>query len=237
MPENCRVYAIGDIHGRADLLGRLHKQILDDAKTAPDRRKVVVYVGDYIDRGPGSFDVIDGLIEQPLEGFEHHCLKGNHEDMLIEFLETGNHGETWIMNGGREALDSYSYGISLWDLLSDLQDLEKVRQKLRQAIPESHWKFLTGLEMHHTEGDYLFVHAGIRPGVEIQDQEDFDLMWIREEFLDSEADLGHMVVHGHSTRPEPEIRSNRIGIDTGAWNTNQLTALVLEADSRRFLRT
>ncbi len=235
VPEDCRVYAIGDIHGRADLLGRLHGQILDDAKTAPDLRKVVVYVGDYIDRGPDSFDVNDGLIEQPLEGFERHYLKGNHEDMMIAFLETGNYGETWIMNGGRNTLDSY--GIGLWDLLSDLRDLEKARDKLRQAIPESHWKFLTGLEMHHAEGDYLFVHAGLRPGVALRDQNEFDLMWIREDFLYSDADLGHLVVHGHTSYPEPEIRPNRIGIDTGAWRSNRLTALVLEADTRRFLRT
>ena len=235
VPENCRVYAIGDIHGRADLLGRLHGQILDDAKTAPDLRKVVVYVGDYIDRGPDSFDVIDGLIERPLEGFERHTLKGNHEDMMMAFLETGTHGETWIMNGGRNTLDSY--GIGLWDLLSDLRDLQKARDKLRQAIPESHWKFLTGLEMHHTEGDYLFVHAGLRPGVSLRDQNEFDLMWIREEFLYSDADLGHLVVHGHTSCPEPKIRPNRIAIDTGAWRSNRLTALVLEADTRRFLST
>ena len=235
VPENCRVYAIGDIHGRADLLGRLHRQILDDAKTAPDLHKVVVYVGDYIDRGPDSFDVIDGLIERPLEGFERHTLKGNHEDMMMAFLETGTHGETWIMNGGRNTLDSY--GIGLWDLLSDLRDLQKARDKLRQAIPESHWKFLTGLEMHHTEGDYLFVHAGLRPGVSLRDQNEFDLMWIREKFLYSDADLGHLVVHGHTSCPEPEILPNRIAIDTGAWHSNRLTALVLEADTRRFLST
>lgn len=235
VPENCRVYAIGDIHGRADLLGRLHGQILDDAKTAPDLRKVVVYVGDYIDRGPDSFDVIDGLIEAPLEGFERHYLKGNHEDMMIGFLETGNYGETWLMNGGRNTLDSY--GIGLWDLLGDLRNLQNARDKLRQAVPESHWKFLTGLEMHHAEGDYLFVHAGLRPGVALRDQNEFDLMWIREDFLYSDADLGHVVVHGHTVCPEPETRPNRIGIDTGAWRSNRLTALVLEADTRRFLRT
>lgn len=235
VPENCRVYAIGDIHGRADLLDRLHGQILDDAKTAPDLRKVVVYVGDYIDRGPDSFDVIDALIERPLGGFERHYLKGNHEDMMIAFLETGTHGETWIINGGRNTLDSY--GIGLWDLISDLRDLEKARDKLRQAVPESHWKFLTGLEMHHAEGDYLFVHAGLRPGVALRDQDEFDLMWIREEFLSSDDDLGHVVVHGHTSCPEPEIRTNRIGIDTGAWRSNRLTALVLEADTRRFLST
>ena len=234
-PENSRVYAIGDIHGRVDLLRRLHRQILDDAKDAPDKRKVIVYVGDYVDRGPDSFGVIDMLTHEPLEGFERHLLRGNHEDMMTGFLETGTGGEMWLMNGGRDTMDSY--GIDLWDMLLDLCDLEKARQGLLHAVPESHLKFIKDLELHHREGDYLFVHAGILPGVRLEEQTERDLLWIRGEFLDSDADHGFVVVHGHSSRSEPEARANRIGIDTGAWHSNRLTALVLEDDSRRFLQT
>ena len=196
-PENSRVYAIGDIHGRVDLLRRLHRQILDDAKDAPDKRKVIVYVGDYVDRGPDSFGVIDMLTHEPLEGFERYLLRGNHEDMMTGFLETGTGGEMWLMNGGRDTMDSY--GIGLWDMLLDLGDLEKARQGLLHAVPESHLKFIKDLELHHREGDYLFVHAGILPGVRLEEQTERDLLWIRGEFLDSDADHGFVVVHGHSS--------------------------------------
>ncbi len=234
-PENSRLYAVGDIHGRLDLLHRLHRQILDDAKDAQGKRKVIIYVGDYVDRGPDSFGVIDWLINKPLEGFEHHFLRGNHEDMMTGFLETGSGGESWLMNGGRNTMDSY--GIGLWDMILDFGDLENVRQGLKEALPESHLKFMQGLELHHREGDYLFVHAGIRPGRPLEEQSEHDLLWIRGEFLDSGTDHGFVVVHGHSSRAEPDAHANRIGIDTGAWRSGRLTALVLETASRRFLQT
>ena len=234
-PAGCRVYAVGDIHGRADLLRRLHGQIRDDAKTASELRKVVVYMGDYVDRGPDSFGVIDMLIHEPLEGFERHHLKGNHEDMLMGFLETGSGGETWIFNGGRDTLESYE--ADLWDIGFGLGNLPGLGEKLHGNIPEDHLAFLAGLELRHREGGYLFVHAGLRPGVALEDQDEQDFLWIRHDFLDSDADYGMIVVHGHSIHPEPDIRPNRIGIDTGAWRTGHLTALVLEGDSRRFLRT
>ncbi len=234
-PENSRLYAIGDIHGRLDLLHRLHRQILDDAKDARDKRKVIIYVGDYVDRGPDSFGVIDSLINEPLEGFEHHFLKGNHEDLLISFLKAGTGADMWLGNGGRHTLESY--GIDLWgpDFLHD--DFPSLRAQLKTALPEDHLGFLDGLAPYHREGDYLFVHAGIQPGRALEEQSEFDMMWIREEFLNSDADHGFVVVHGHSSRAEPDQHANRIGIDTGAWRSNRLTALVLEADGRRFLQT
>ena len=234
-PAGCRVYAVGDIHGRADLLRHLHGQIRDDAEDAPELRKVVVYVGDYVDRGPDSFGVIDMLIHEPLEGFERHHLKGNHEDMLMEFLKTGSGGETWIVNGGRDTLESYD--VDLWDIGFGLGNTPGLGEKLQANIPEDHLAFLAGLELCHREGGYLFVHAGLRPGVALDDQDEYDFLWIRHDFLESDADYGMIVVHGHSIHPEPDIRPNRIGIDTGAWRTGHLTALVLEGDSRRFLRT
>ncbi len=238
-PSGSRVYAIGDIHGRSDLLRRLHGMILEDAAPdspdSADLRKVVVYVGDYVDRGPDSAGIIAMLIEEPLQGFESHPLKGNHEDMMILFLESGEGSEMWMFNGGRDTLDSYGIGIS--DISLFRGDREALALAFRDAVPESHRAFLDGLRLHHREGDYLFVHAGVRPGVALEDQSEKDLIWIREEFTDSDADFGAIVVHGHSIRAEPETKPNRIGIDTGAWRSNRLTALVLEGETRRFLQT
>ncbi len=234
VPEGCRVYAIGDIHGRTDLLGLLHRQIMVDAAEARGLRRVIVYLGDYVDRGPDGAGVIEMLIKEPLEGFESHYLKGNHEDMMIRFLESGG-GEMWFMNGARETVDSYGIGLS--DLSFFLGDMEGLAQALDAALPETHRAFLHGLELHHGEGDYLFVHAGVMPGVAVQDQSERDLMWIRDEFTRTDADFGAVVVHGHTIREQPEVRPNRIGIDTGAWHSGRLTALVLETDTRRFLGT
>ena len=242
VPSGSRIYAIGDIHGRADLLSRLHGMILDDAAPdspnatdTPDLRKVVVYVGDYVDRGPDSAGVIGMLIEEPLQGFESRHLKGNHEDMMIRFLESGDGGEMWMLNGGRDTLDSYGIGLS--DISLFRGDMEALALAFRDSVPENHRAFLDGLQLHHREGDYLFAHAGVKPGVAIEDQSEKDLIWIRDEFTDSDADFGVIVVHGHSIRAEPEIKPNRIGIDTGAWRSTRLTALVLEGDTRRFLQT
>jgi serine/threonine protein phosphatase 1 len=234
-PEGTRVYAIGDIHGRSDLLRQLRGKIADDARAAKARRNVIVHVGDYVDRGPDSYGVVDMLIEEPLAGFESHHLKGNHEDLLVQFLDSGIHGESWMMNGARATLESY--GVEWSDTAYGPDMLATARRKLGDLMPESHRRFFAGLEYHHREGDYLFVHAGVRPGIGLEDQNPFDLMWIRETFLESDADHGSVVVHGHSIRPEPVIRPNRIGIDTGAFRTGRLTALVLDADTRRFLST
>ncbi len=234
-PSGSRVYAIGDIHGRSDLLRRLHAMILADTAEDPDLRKVVVYVGDYVDRGPDSAGIIAMLIEEPLQGFESYPLKGNHEDMMIRFLEYGDDGEMWMVNGGRDTLDSYGIGIS--DISLFRGDRQALAQAFGDAVPESHRAFLDGLRLYHREGDYLFVHAGVRPGVALEDQSENDLIWIRDEFTDSDTDFGAIVVHGHSIRAKPEIKPNRIGIDTGAWRSNRLTALVLEGETRRFLHT
>lgn len=235
VPDGTRVYAVGDIHGRADLLRSLHRKILDDAADAEAQRLVVVYIGDYVDRGPDSFGVVDMLIEEPLAGFERHHLKGNHEDFLLRFLETGSHGEVWMINGARATLGSY--GVEWSDMAYGVDGLAAARQKFADFMPESHFQFFRGLELQHQEGDYLFVHAGIRPGVPLGEQRAFDLMWIREVFLDSSADHGVVVVHGHTIAPEPEVLPNRIGIDTGAFHSNRLTALVVEGAERRFLHT
>ncbi len=238
-PDDCRVYAVGDIHGRADLLAARHDHILDDAAAAAAGRKVLVYLGDYVDRGPWSFEVVDMLIEAPLEGFEIVHLKGNHEDFLLRFLEEGpeedSEADLWFINGGDFTLQSYE--VPLLTLPFGLAGLETVRSAFRAALPQSHREFFEGLKMIHVEGDYLFVHAGIRPGVPLDEQDEEDLLWIREGFLDSDDDFGHMVVHGHTPEVDPDVHPNRIGIDTGAVFNDRLTCLVVEGESTRFLRT
>ena len=175
------------------------------------------------------------LIDKPLEGFEHHHLKGNHEDMMIHFVDFGEGGDMWLMNGARDTLDSYGLGHS--DIAIHHNDMKGLSNVFADALPQIHRAFLAGLGLHHSEGDYLFVHAGVLPGVAVKDQSEHDLIWIRDEFIQSDADFGAVVVHGHTIRPEPEIKANRIGIDTGAWHSNHLTALVLESNTRRFLQT
>jgi serine/threonine protein phosphatase 1 len=238
VPPGRRVYAIGDIHGRHDLLARLHQRILDDAakaaasEHAPDN--VVVYLGDYVDRGPGAREVIEMLIEAPLPGFGRVLLKGNHEDMMLGFL-AGPANPLWLFNGGVATASSYG-ALDLPTMPND-RELEHLRQRLLACLPDRHLEFLTALKTLHVEGDYLFVHAGVRPGTALGDQQERDLMWIRGPFLSAEKDFGKRVVHGHTITTVPDVALNRIGIDTGAYYTGRLTCLVLEDDTLRFLQT
>lgn len=234
VPDDCRVYAVGDVHGRDDLLVEVRRLIVSDAKTAGDRARVVVYLGDYVDRGPGSFEVIDRLIHEPLPGFRQVFLKGNHEDLMLAFL-SGPPDPVWLCNGGVATLESYGVGID-W-FLQDTRSLEAARQQLQETMPQSHRQFLEDLRIRHVEGDYAFVHAGVRPGVPLASQDTRDLMWIRGPFLTSDANFGKRVVHGHTIVPEPEVRRNRIGIDTGAVRSGRLTCLVLQGTTVRFLQT
>lgn len=233
-PLDTRVYVIGDIHGRVDLLRALHAQILSDSASAPAVRRVV-YLGDYVDRGESSSQVIDLLLDEPLAGFDAIHLSGNHEEMMLGFLGDAALGPMWLHNGGDATLFSYGVGIASG---SNADERAIVMQNaLRKRLPERHLAFLRGLRPYHVEGDYLFVHAGIRPGVPLERQNSEDLLWIREEFLYSREDHGHCVVHGHTIVSEPEFRPNRIGIDTGAFFSNRLTCLVLEGAGQRTLRT
>jgi serine/threonine protein phosphatase 1 len=236
VPRGTRVYAIGDVHGRLDLLEELHEQIRDHAREYPVDRRVVVHIGDYIDRGYQSRQTIDYLLGSPLPGFYMIHLLGNHERTLLEFLDDIAVGPGWLRYGGRETL--FSYGIE-WDrdLVEGEDCLLRIQHDLRRALPERHRAFFSGLPLTHQEGDYLFVHAGVRPGVPLERQAPDDLVWIRDEFLNSTADHGKVVVHGHSISEQPVLRPNRIGIDTGAFATGRLTCLVLEGNQRSFLST
>ena len=237
VPEDTSVYAIGDIHGRADLLRTLLAMIEDDAQRQGRARNVLILLGDYVDRGPDSRGVIELLLDPPLTGFQTVCLMGNHEDMMLTFLDDAQAADGWLMNGGQATLESY--GVMVPPGAADPQTMQ---DGLCQALPPSHLTFLRGLALYHVEGDFLFVHAGVRPGMSIAAQDPHDLIWIRDDFLRSKKDHGQVVVHGHSVTFEPSVfpdrpRPVRIGIDTGAYLTGSLTCLAITGTDRRWLRT
>jgi serine/threonine protein phosphatase 1 len=235
VPEGIRVYAVGDIHGRADLLDRLTNEIIFDSSEwrRAGGRCVVVYLGDYVDRGPDSFGVIDALLNPP-SAFEPIFLLGNHDQVVLDFLNDASVYRVWREFGAMETLLSYAVRPPRFD---DDGAFEKTREEFEKALPASHLKFLHGLQHYAEIGGYYFAHAGVRPGVALKDQAVADLLWIRGEFLDSSADFGAVVVHGHSPTEEPVVRANRIGVDTGAYVTGRLTAVVLEGAEHRFLHT
>ncbi|MEE8334666.1 MAG: metallophosphoesterase family protein [Alphaproteobacteria bacterium] len=233
-PEGSRLYAVGDIHGRVDLLRGLHDRIRDDADGYAGRR-ALIYLGDYVDRGDGSRQVIELLLDDPLDGFEIILLMGNHEEMMSSFLEDASIGQAWLINGGDTTL--LSYGVDAPADLIGEQRIRVLQQAFNEALPTRHRGFLRALSEQHTEGDYLFAHAGVRPGVAPDQQDRQDLLWIREPFLSSRADHGHCVVHGHTTVKEPEFHANRIAIDTGAYYSDTLTCLVLEDVEQRVIQT
>ena len=235
VPEGQLVYAIGDIHGRRDLLVQLLREIEDDAAShVSATRRSLVFLGDYVDRGPDSRGVIELLCTGLPVGFETVFLKGNHEWFLLDFLERPEALPLWLYNGASATLASYGVPSS-----SPTADTEPsaLREQFAAALPSSHRSFLASLEMTNVVGSYLFVHAGLRPGVALEHQDPEDLMWIREPFLEAREHFGYIVVHGHTPGPEPVVRSNRICIDTGACMTGRLTALRLFASERSFLMT
>jgi serine/threonine protein phosphatase 1 len=234
-PPGTRLYAVGDIHGREDLLRRLRALIRDDADRRQAPHNVIVYLGDYVDRGEASREVIDLLVNEPLPGFESVHLKGNHEDVMLRFLDDITVAPGWLSFGGMETLASY--GVVPPPPYADPAEFLEAQRGLSERLPRAHLEFLRGLALTHEEGDYLFVHAGLRPGVALAAQRDEDLLWIRDEFLFSDASFGPIVVHGHTIAAEPVVRRNRIGIDTGAYATGRLTALVAEGTEWFFLRT
>ncbi len=235
VPAGTRVYAVGDIHGRADLLEALLEQIEADAARHPEAVKRLIYLGDYVDRGPASSAVIDMVLHDGPPGFEVVPLMGNHEEMMLRFLEDIAVGRTWMMNGGDATL--LSYGVEPPSMFAGTPLVRHAQQQFAERLPARHKTFLDGLALSHTQGDYLFVHAGVRPGVPLDEQRAEDLLWIRDEFLDSDRDFGKVVVHGHSITLDPDFRPNRIGIDTGAYRSHQLTCLVLEGTERLLLTT
>ncbi|MDX2317105.1 MAG: metallophosphoesterase family protein [Hyphomicrobiaceae bacterium] len=235
VPAGHLVYAVGDIHGRADLLAQLLDQIkADAAASVGTKKKTIVFVGDYIDRGPGSRRVVDLLRGALPTDFDARFLKGNHEEMMLKFLGDPSFLEPWRINGGAATMESY--GVDVTGLRRDAAKPEAWHGAFLAALPDQHRRFFEDHEHTASFGAYLFVHAGVRPGVPIEKQNPKDLLWIRGEFLRSEKDFGKIVVHGHTPKDAPEMRANRIGIDTGAFINNRLTALRLQDGSRHFLK-
>jgi len=225
---------VGDVHGRLDLLDQLLDKIHADLAERPARKVLLVFVGDLIDRGPNSAQVIERLRTYSHRGVSTEFLLGNHEEVLLRILA----GEAelitkWRWFGGTECLGSYGVDTAEFAKLSEDEALEIVRG----AIPPEHIEFLEGFDDSCRFGDYLFVHAGIRPGIAIDQQRQSDMRWIREPFLFDDTDHGLIVVHGHTITPQAEVRANRIGIDTGAYRSGVLTALAIEGSRSWFLDT
>lgn len=232
LPEGHRTYAIGDIHGRMDLLTDLLKRIAaDDAALATVPHKGLVFLGDFVDRGPDSAGVVDLVSSDPLPGFTTIALMGNHERLMLDFMADPEHAELWLINGGDTTLKSY--GIKQWRGKS----AELLREALLSAMPDQHREFLANLPLSHVQDPYIFVHAGVRPGVPIAEQKPDDLIWIREPFLRHPQPAEWIVVHGHTPAVEPDDQPHRIGIDTLAYRTGKLTAVRLEGAERAFLHT
>lgn len=230
----CRAYAVGDVHGRLDLLNRLLSKIERDMAGRPRAKTYIVFLGDLIDRGPDSSGVVERLRTYRPPDVSVVHLSGNHEEVLLEIL-SGKLGvlPAWLKFGGVEC--ALSYGI---DPDSLRQSEERAAIALvREKVPRAHREFLRSFADTFRFGDYLFVHAGIRPGVGLDEQERKDLRWIREPFLGDAKEHGFMVVHGHTIAAEIDERANRIGIDTGAYQSGILTAIAVEDDRRWFLQT
>lgn len=228
LPDGIRVYAISDIHGCAGLLQQMFTVIDNDlARLESAVQPIHVFLGDYIDRGPASRETIDLLIER---GHKHRSvfLKGNHEVFMFEVLKDPTRLSDWKQYGGLQTLTSYGLRPTL---NPDQEEQTELITEFAYKIPADHRSFFNGLRPRFVCGDFFFVHAGVKPGVPLEQQTEEDMLWIREEFLQSEQDYGKYIVHGHTPVKAPDIRPNRINIDTGAYATGNLTLLTIEGES------
>lgn len=233
LPAGVRIYAVGDIHGRLDLLDELLARIDDDVLARPVVRPVFVFLGDYIDRGRSSRETIDRLIMRA-ETSECVFLKGNHEQIAISCLRDRGLFERWMRMGGLETL--MSYGITP-EGRSDDRQIIRLQAAFHDALPRSHFRFFRDLQGSFACGDFFFAHAGVKPGVPLSHQKESDLLWIRAEFLSSVQDFGMIVVHGHTPTHAVDVGPNRINIDTGAFATGRLTCLVVEGPELSIIDT
>lgn len=246
IPSGHRVYAIGDIHGSLDALNNLLDRIAEDQAGVGDPdlvfsengaprpdKSTLIFLGDYIDRGPESRGVIERLISLRRVHEDMICLKGNHEAAILDFLAAPNKWGEWLHWGGAETLESYGLQ-NVWN-----REEGDLAAELKEQMPQSHRDFLETLELSRTVGDYLFVHAGLKPGIALEDQQAKDLLWIRGEFHRTPKNQrpDQVVVHGHHPVKKPQDTGWRINVDTGACWTGMLTAVVLEGSNRRYIST
>jgi serine/threonine protein phosphatase 1 len=227
LPAGVRIYAFGDIHGRADLLKKMFTVIDADVSRSPVDHPIEVYLGDYVDRGPYSRETLDLLIERSRTR-EIVCLKGNHEAYWLDVLRDPAKLDEWRQIGGLQTL--MSYGVQPPLNPGAAEQIELIRA-LKTAMPRDHVRFLQTLKPSFLCGDFFFVHAGVRPGIPLREQQERDLLWIRDEFLNCEDDFGKFIVHGHTPVRSPDIRANRANIDTGAYATGNLTLLTIQGSS------
>lgn len=229
-------YAVGDVHGRLDVLEPLLHDIAQDAAaTRPAQRPLLIFLGDYVDRGPASKGVVDLVLR--LQGdsfFETLALKGNHEEALLQFLDDPAFGATWMEHGGGTTL--VSYGVQPPATRTDVEAWVKVRDAFDAALPATHRQFYGALKLMAEVGDYAFVHAGVRPGVPLAEQAERDLLWIRHEFLQDRGPHGKVIVHGHTPAEEAQLLRHRIGVDTGAYATGVLSAIRLYGTEQRLMQ-
>lgn len=233
VPAGQIVYAIGDVHGRADLLTELFEQIETDRRARSEPEATVIMLGDLIDRGPQSAQAIDLCLDRPPTNCAMRYLLGNHEEMMLTALDGSLEGlRFWMRNGGIEAMESYGVPDRIFGERGDT-----ILGDFAPRVPPRHLRLLRRMEDCIVIGDYGFVHAGVRPGVELAQQKASDLRWIRDRFLDHEGDFGAVIVHGHTITDGVDHRANRIGIDTGAYESDVLTAVGLCGTDRWFLHT
>lgn len=235
-PDGRVGYAVGDVHGRADLLaeliGVLEERAVEDTREGGP--PFAIFVGDYIDRGPNSAAVIDLLLRGHPRGFERRFLKGNHEASMLAFMDDPMANRSWVLHGGTETLVSYGVQPPI-SLGADEADWLAVATALKAKVPAAHMAFLAGLERFIVLGDYAFVHAGVDRGRPIEDQQDGDLLWARAKFLADKRSYSHRIVHGHTPADRPFVDWRRIGVDTGAYASGTLSAVRLEGEDVSFI--
>jgi len=229
-------YAVGDIHGRVDLLAELMDEL--EARAGGDVREngppMVIFLGDYVDRGPDSSKVIDLLLTGRPAGFERRFLKGNHEQVMQAFMADPMANRAWMVHGGAETLQAYGVRPPALTTSSN-DDWRAAAEALRAAVPQAHIEFLNSLERYIALGDYAFVHAGVNAARPLELQTDDDLYWSRERFIKSKRRFSHRIVHGHTPVERPYIDDRRIALDTGAYASGALTAARFEGENVNFI--
>ncbi|MER8676953.1 MULTISPECIES: metallophosphoesterase family protein [unclassified Mesorhizobium] len=235
-PDGMRLYAIGDVHGRLDLLAAMHRRIESELEYKPTSDWRVIHLGDYVDRGPESKGVIDFLIEVQKRDPRHLMLAGNHDIGFLDFLDEPDPEGLFIRYGGVQTAQSYGVdlaGHASW--FGKGEALRRGHQALVNAVSQAHVDFLRSLQLSLISGDFFFCHAGVRPDVPLESQSPQDLVWIRDVFHNHPGLYPKVIVHGHTPVPQAEVMPNRVNVDTLAWQSGMLSALAVDGADKRIL--